>query len=185
MAGMGDSLGEGGDGGLNGNRFNTGFQTHFGGGNVDSGYKEKHGAGYDDQGNVKTRLASQMAGFHYDPVTGTLAQEEEVLGGGGGFLGGYKDAIPGNFPRSYRSPADDRDFIAMEGSARTHHVVGPNASTSTRAGAPAGPPAGEVADNGATGPPGVGTDGSDGGLASEALPEAAGDVHAAGPAHPQ
>jgi hypothetical protein len=66
MAGLGDSVGEGGDGGLSG-QFNTGFQTHFGSGNVSSGYREKQGTGYDDEGNVKTRLADQMAGFHYDP----------------------------------------------------------------------------------------------------------------------
>lgn len=67
MAGLGDSVGEGGDGGTEGSRFNTGFQTHFGAGNVDAGTKSKKGAGYDEQGNVKTHLASPMAGFHYDP----------------------------------------------------------------------------------------------------------------------
>jgi hypothetical protein len=64
MASMGDSVGEGGDGGgFNDSR----YPAQAGTGNVDTGAREKHGTGYDEQGNVKTKLSSPMAGFHYDP----------------------------------------------------------------------------------------------------------------------
>lgn len=77
MSGLGDSVGEGGDGGIDGNRFNTGFQTHFGAGNVDAGMKSKKGAGYDEEGNVKTHLASPMSGFHYDPGSSRRCEESD------------------------------------------------------------------------------------------------------------
>lgn len=64
---MGDTMGDGGDGGPYGPQYDIGYGTHFGLGNVKMPSKERHRFGYDKDGIVKTRGARVMAGFTYDP----------------------------------------------------------------------------------------------------------------------